>query len=145
MRAISVRQPWAWLASTGRISLLNLDWTTSYRGEFLIRAGQKLIQRDYRETAAQLRDLLHIEVPPFDDLDSVPRGGIVGLAALTGVATEHPSPLFSGHFAWLLAGARPVPFTPFKPPHSGPDLHWFDVPRSAVELVQTSRQTEAAP
>ncbi|MDR7331731.1 hypothetical protein [Roseateles asaccharophilus] len=134
MRAVSVRQPWAWLAANGHIELLNFDWTTSYRGEFLIRAGLKLVKRDYRALATQLRDQLDIEVPDCDDEAQLPRGGIVGMALLTGTYVEHPSPLFRGPIGWTLSHAQPLPFTPFNPPHSGPDLHWFDVPRAAVGL-----------
>lgn len=132
MRAVSIRQPWAWLIVNGHVGFANLDWPTSYRGEFLIRAGLKLVQREYRDTAAQLLDQLGIEVPHHTDEGRVPRGGIVGMAALTGMAMQHPSPAFRGPYAWLLAGARQLPFTPFKPAHSGPDLRWFDVPRAVL-------------
>lgn len=144
MRAISIRQPWAWLVITGRCPIINLDWTTSYRGPFLIRAGQKLVQRDYRELAAQLRDQLHIEVPQFTEVDRVPRGGIVGQAVLTGTFVEHPSPFFRGPIGWTVEDAQPLAFTPFNPAHSGPDLRWFDVPRGAAGLPTPSIERSLA-
>lgn len=144
MRAVSIRQPWAWLAVNGHIDLVNMDWATSYRGEFLIRAGLKLVQRDYRAIAAQLRDHLLIDVPAFDDEDRVPRGGIVGMAHLTGVANDHTSPLFHGPYAWQIARAQPLPFTPFNPPHRGADLRWFDVPRTLAGLPTPSIERLAA-
>lgn len=134
MRCISLRQPWAWLATHGYTNLVNVDWSTDYRGEFLIRAGLKLVQRDYRQLAEQLQAQLHIEVPPFDDLDRVPRGGIVGMARLVEVVTAHPSPLFTGPFGWVLEHAAPLPFTPFKPAHGSAHLTWFGVPRAVVGL-----------
>ncbi len=134
MRAVSIRQPWAWLYVNGHISVANMDWDTFYRGDFLIRSGLKLVQRDYRKLAEQLQAQLHIEVPPFDDLARVPRGGVVGMARLVDVVTEHPSPLFTGPFGWVLEHAAPLPFAPFTPPQGSAHLTWFGVPRTAVGL-----------
>jgi hypothetical protein len=144
VRAVSLRQPWAWLAVNGHIGLFNMEWDTSYRGEFLIRTGLKLVQRDYRNLAAQLREQLNIDVPPFDDEARMPRGAIVGMACLIGVSTASTSPLFRGPFAWQIAHAQPLPFTPFKPPHRGADLRWFDVPRARAGLATPSIERTAA-
>jgi hypothetical protein len=139
MRAASIRQPWAWLATHGHIGVINVDWPTTYRGEFLIRAGLKLVQRDYRALAEQLQAQLHIEVPPFDDLARVPRGGIVGIARLVDVVTSHPSPHFAGPYGWVLEHAAPLPFTPLAPPQGSAHLNWFGVPRAAVGLANHER------
>lgn len=128
MRTLSIRQPWAWLIVQGIKPVENRSWSTDYRGEFLIHAGAGLVQRDYRETAAQLRDLLGIELPDMHDLQ-MHRGGIVGIVELVDVVTHHDSPFFTGEFGFVLANARPLPFVPWKG-----QLGWFDVPRAAVGL-----------
>lgn len=129
MRTLSIRQPWCWLIIQGHKPIENRDWSTPWRGEFLIHAGAGLVQRDYIECAAYLRDELGIELPDFRDQVQVPRGGIVGIATLADVVSEHDSPFFMGPFGFVLENARPLPFVPWKG-----QLGWFDVPRSAVGL-----------
>jgi len=145
MRTLSIRQPWCWLITRPDITdeaaraqalarsqikpVESRDWTTSYRGEFLIHAGSGIVQRDYRETAAWVLDNLDIELPPFND-PAVPRGGIVGMAELVDIVTDHDSPFYvPGSYGWVLANARALPFVPWKG-----QLGWFDVPRSAAGL-----------
>ena len=140
MRTLSIRQPWAWLItrpdlvdSAARAEALsagllndieNRDWSTDYRGRFLIHASQRMVQRDYWQTYEDLKERLGIELPHFLELDL---GGIVGAATLVDVVSEHPSPWFIGPFGWVLRDARPLPFVDFKG-----QLNWFDVPRSLI-------------
>lgn len=92
-------------------------------------AGVGLVQRDYIECAAYLRDEMGIELPDFRDQQQVPRGGIVGVVTLVDCVVDHPSRFFTGPHGLVLANARPLPFVPWKG-----QLGWFDVPRSAVGL-----------
>lgn len=124
MRTLSIRQPWAWLICQGHKTIENRDWSTDYRGPFQIHAGAGIVQRDYRELAARLDAELGILVPPFTDLERMPRGGIVGVATLTGIVTDSEDPFFFGPFGWTLADATPLPFVPWKG-----QLGWFDTPR----------------
>jgi len=45
MKALSIRQPWAWLIVNGYKTIENRTWRTSYRGPLLIHAG-KTIDRE---------------------------------------------------------------------------------------------------
>ncbi len=145
MRTLSIRQPWCWLITrpdlvteAARAEALardlikpveNRDWSTSFRGDFLIHSGVGLVQRDYRELQALLLDEAGIRVPDFTDLEQVPRGGICGITTLVDVVTDHPSRFFMGEFGLVLKNSRPLPFVPWKG-----QLSWFDVPRAAVGL-----------
>ena len=40
MKALSLRQPWAWLCATGIKDVENRTWPTKFRGRFLIHAGK---------------------------------------------------------------------------------------------------------
>lgn len=140
MRTLSIRQPWAWLilrpdltdpaarakalASKQMKRVENRDWTTAYRGRFLIHAGSQMVKRDFWETADYLRTELGIELPHPVELQL---GGIVGAATLVEVVTELDDPFFVGPHGWLLEDARPLPFVPFKG-----QLGWFNVPREVV-------------
>lgn len=127
MKALSLRQPWAWLVSTGLKPVENRVWHTNVRGNFLIHAAKGMTKDEYddaidfvRETVAHFK-LPAIEVPAFDVLE---RGGIVGRARIVDVLppckTENPSfyaPCahawhMQGQYGFRLADAHPLPFTP---------------------------------
>lgn len=135
MRTLSIRQPWAWLITHGHKPVENRDWSTDFRGRFLIHAGQHMVQRDYWATVDHLKAELGIEVPHFLEL---PRGGIVGAATLVDVVTAHDSPFFTGPFAFVLANAVEVPFVEFKG-----QLGWFSTPRSVFAAQAPAQQEHA--
>jgi hypothetical protein len=124
MRTLSIRQPWAWLIVNGHKPVENRDWSTTFRGRFLIHAGASMVQREYWATVDHLKAELGIEVPHFLEL---PKGGLVGAATLVDVVTEMDNPFFQGPYGFVLADARPCPFVPVKG-----QLGWFSVPRSAL-------------
>lgn len=110
MKAISVRQPWAWLIVNGHKDIENRSWRTKYRGQVLIHAGQKLDMYDYL-VAQTIATKLGITLPFPDDLQ---RGGIVGMVGITDCVEESQSPWFFGPKGFTLAGAVPLPFEPMK-------------------------------
>jgi hypothetical protein len=71
MKAISIRQPWAWLIVNGMKDIENRTWKTNYRGQLFIHASSKFDNRPLPEIEDQYR----IKLPPIDELR---RGGIVG-------------------------------------------------------------------
>ena len=40
MKAISIKQPWAWLIANGYMTVENRKWYTGHRGDLLIHAGK---------------------------------------------------------------------------------------------------------
>lgn len=108
MRALTIRQPWAWLIVHGHKDVENRSWSTRYRGPLLIHAASALARRDSIEEARFVCNELGILLP---DLAGLRRGGVVGIATLTDCVRAHPSPWFdSGAFGFALADARPLPF-----------------------------------
>jgi hypothetical protein len=126
MKALSLRNPWAWLLlrpditdpaerdiarSSHRIKdIENRDWHTKERGWVLVHASATMTRGDY-ETAQIHADSLAIELPPFADL---PRGGIVGAFFISACVPGHSSPWFFGDFGFVITQSRPLPFTPCK-------------------------------
>ena len=108
MKAISVRQPWAWLIVNGHKDVENRSWATKYRGEVLIHAAAGMTRREYAEADRVARNL-GVTLPEVDALE---RGGIVGKAVITGCVDESPSPWFFGRYGFTLANAQPLPFRP---------------------------------
>lgn len=104
MKALSLRQPWAWLAANGHKTIENRTWATRYRGLLLLHAG---LQPDRKFVELLATPLATIDVP-----DDLAYGGIVGVAELVDCVTECDSEWFVGPVGWLLRDARPVEFVP---------------------------------
>lgn len=126
MKALSVRQPWAWLIVHGHKPLENRSWATSYRGPLLIHAAKGMTRAEY-EDAASLCSKAAVTLPAFEDLE---RGGIVGQVTVTGCVDDSPSLWFFGKYGFELADAKPLPFMPCKG-----QLSLFDVDYQEVANV----------
>lgn len=124
MRALSIRQPWAWLILHAGKDIENRDWSTSYRGPILIHASKGMTIDEY-EDAADFA-FFHCGVESMEQREALPRGGIVGIADIVDCVTESESPWFVGRFGFVLRNARPLPFLPFKG-----QLGFFDAPMPA--------------
>lgn len=114
MKAISIRQPWAWLIVNGYKDIENRTWDTKYRGMVLIHASKGMTRKEYAAAQAvceSLPPLQRVTLPPFEKLE---RGGIVGYAYITGTTREQTSPWFFGPVGFQLTGAKPLPFHPLK-------------------------------
>lgn len=151
MRALSIRQPWAWLIvrpdltdpaaraaalSAGLIKIVeNRSWSTSYRGELLVQASKTCARRYYDEVMESLRAQFGRDCPPVPAYDDLERGGVVGVAEIVGCVSDTLSltsaqlPWFQGEYGWLLANTRPLPFHPCKG-----SLSFFDVPAHEVGI-----------
>ena len=108
MKALSIRQPWAWLVVEGHKDVENRDWATSYRGRILIHAGKTMRMVDYRE-AAEFAAKLGVTIPHVQELH---RGGIVGVATVIDCVQQSRSPWFFGRYGFVLSEQMPLPFTP---------------------------------
>lgn len=119
MKALSIRQPWAWLLVHGHKDIENRDWVTGYRGRLLLHAGKGMTRDDYEE-CARFAVSCGVIVPPAAEL---PRGGIVGVATLVDCVRESASQWFFGRYGFLMRDAAPLPFTPIRGA-----LNLFEVP-----------------
>lgn len=54
MKALSIRQPWAWLIVNGYKSIENRTWNTRIRGTILIHAGKGFDKEGYAWVRAVL-------------------------------------------------------------------------------------------
>lgn len=116
MKALSIRQPWAWLILHGGKDIENRDWPTNFRGRFLIHASKGMTRDEYVDAAcaledARLTDPTEAILPPFSELE---RGGIVGEAEIIACVNTSSSPWFFGMYGFVLANAKPLPFRPYK-------------------------------
>jgi hypothetical protein len=111
MKALSIRQPWAWLVANGHKTIENRTWTSHYRGAFFVHAsagGTKAERADIRRWVHRRFGVL---VPDDEQLRF---GGIVGRASVADVVSSSRSPWFKGPFGFVLDEARPLRFRPMR-------------------------------
>ena len=101
LKAISIRQLWAWLIVNGYKDIENRTWATNYRGAILIHAG---LTKPDKERLADFEDAF--------DSPTLSYGGIIGVVDIVDCVQEHRSKWFHGPFGWVLANPRPLPFRP---------------------------------
>lgn len=114
MKAISIRQPWAWLIVNGYKDIENRTWDTKYRGMVLIHASKGMTRKEYAAAQAVCESfppLQRVTLPPFEKLE---RGGIVGYTHIIGTTRKNYSPWFFGPVGFQLLTSRPLPFQPLK-------------------------------
>jgi hypothetical protein len=99
-RALSIRQPYAWLIIAGHKTIENRTWKTAYRGRLLIHAALETYPFEHPAYRS-------IKLP-----DRLDRGGIIGEVTLEDIVTESNDPWFTGPYGWILANPRALPFQP---------------------------------
>ena len=108
MKALVIRQPWAWAVIEGHKAAENRSWTTRYRGPLVIVAGGS--RASLARGTAFCRSL-GLDVPPHLDF-----GGILGIVILRDVVrpSEVDDPFAEGPWCWLLESPvkleQPVPY-----------------------------------
>jgi hypothetical protein len=100
MKILSLRQPWAHLAVSGTKDIENRTWSTNYRGPFLVHASLNIDKDACREQRL--------------DPGELQTGGVVGMAEIVDVVTEHRSKWFMGPYGFVLRNRRPLVFVSWR-------------------------------
>jgi hypothetical protein len=128
MKALSIRQPWAWLIIHGGKDIENRSWHTKLRGRFLVHAAKGMTKAEYIAALEVVSGAASFEtlknLPMMEDLE---RGGIVGSVELVDSVDTSESPWYMGEKAFLLRDPKPLPFSPLKG-----RLNFFEVPDELV-------------
>lgn len=143
MRAISIRQPWAWLivrpdltdqeerAKAIAAGLIkdheNRDWGTRIRERVLVHAAKGMTRAEYEDVIYWLRTEMDcaIDLPPMEKLQ---RGGFIGSVEIADCVSKSDSKWFFGHYGFVLRDSRTMPFIPYKG-----SLGFFNVPDSVIQ------------
>ncbi len=120
IKALSLKQPIAWLIANSYLLVDDRTWGTQYRGTILIHASKGLYQ-EYYEYLKSNTDI------PLPDKDKLEYGGVVGIANLTlccrprdlpadirGEQRAHFNGVDQEHYGFLFEKATPVPFIPCR-------------------------------
>ena len=108
MKALSIRQPWAWLIVNGYKDIENRTWSTDFRGRVYVHAGKRVKQGDFPEQRAYIRasGLILSEEPPL--------GAIIGEVTISDCVDSLSSPWFCGPYGFLLSSPMaykdPIPY-----------------------------------
>jgi hypothetical protein len=119
MKALSIRQPWAWAIIHAGKDIENRSWPTRFRGRFLVHASGSMSRKEYEDCLNVLHRISLIgpfpaglALPAFGELE---RGGIIGSVDLVDCFEDHWSPWFCGDpYAFVLANPEPLPFRPVR-------------------------------
>lgn len=122
MKALSIRQPWAYLIVAGIKPIENRTWLTHHRGPLAIHAGV----HPARESIERIEQRFGIKIPR----EQLQFGGIVGTAELTGIVTTSSSPYFEGPYGWVMTKPRRCKFVPWRGLQS-----LFDVPADVIKPI----------
>ena len=129
MKALSIRNPWAWYILHAEKLVENRNTRWNYRGPVLIHVGASLTKDEYRAWRAAGESMRsdpepRAKVPEYSEMQ---RGGFVGIVRIIG-CTEHPvyqnetntcgwrmgSDEHGPTYGYNLADATPLPFVPAK-------------------------------
>jgi hypothetical protein len=118
LKALSLKQPFAWLIANGYLLVDDRSWGTQYRGPILIHASKGLYEAYYQH----IRSNTDVPIP---DRDKLEYGGVVGIADLVlcskpgqlpaGISREqraHFGGVHQEYYGFLFAQARPLPLMP---------------------------------
>lgn len=110
MKAITVRQPWAWAILYAGKNIENRSWRTHIRGPIAIHAAKRLTRSEYEAAIESLPRRWRKEVPAFEEMT---RSAIIGLVDLVDCVTESKSRWFGGEYGFaLIAGpSSPAPIS----------------------------------
>lgn len=132
MKALSIRQPWAWAILHAGKNVENRSWKRPWapEGLILLHASGGCTEVEYQE-AARIIERVGLQRPP--PLSELQRGGLVGAFRITrAVRHDHPaSPWAEPGLVHLhLADVQPVNWVPLRG-----QLGFFDVPDAIVVMA----------
>jgi len=116
MKALSIRQPWAWLIVNGYKDIENREWPTKFRGRIYVHAGKT---SDVNVPALSLtQDWILDRLDNWQryqfHLQPKERGAIVGEVDIVDCVTQHDSTWFVGKYGFVLVNPivyeTPIPY-----------------------------------
>lgn len=138
MKAISIRQPWAWAITNGHKDIENRNWTTRVTGYIYIHASKGCTKAEYDDAVWEINKINpNLKIPALKDLE---RGGLVGTCTITGCVEKSSSPWFFGRYGFTIENASRMNMIPYKG-----QLGFFEVdPNKFTTWPQTLLHTKKA-
>lgn len=109
MKAISIKQPFAWLVVKGIKDIENRTWKANYRGTLIIHASKAWSQGGYEHIRDNMG--LKVGIPCKKDYAF---GALIGMVNMVDCKTRHPSKWFVGPYGFVFKSAEawedPMPY-----------------------------------
>jgi hypothetical protein len=148
MKALTIRQPWAWAVFHAEPpkDVENRDWRTDYRGPLVIHAAKGMTREEYHSfwefygfarLASGAADSV-LNLPAYEDLA---RGAIIGVVELADCVRSHHSPWFQGEYGFVLQNPRPLA----RPIATAGALKLWDVPPHVEAQIDSQLAGRGAP
>lgn len=103
MKALSIRQPWAWLIVNGFKRPENRTWKRTFPRRCLVHAGQTFDREGYDWVCENFKAIAAVMPAPED----FPRGGIVGVVDMVDCVDQMDDPFFFGPYGYICDNAQP--------------------------------------
>ena len=114
VKALSIRQPWAWLIINGNKSIENRDWRSSYAGPLAIHAAKGMTRAEYLDAV----DFVYSFDPELAERipkpDQLVRGAIIGTVLMSSCVAYSMSPWFRGRYGFVLLTPEPCDPVPIN-------------------------------
>jgi len=130
MKAITLRQPWAWAIINAGKDIENRDWKTHFRGRVAIHAAVGMTHSQYEEACEYIRNInRRVRIPAYEDME---RGAIIGTVEIVDCVQDTDSPWFMGNYGFVLARPRRLP----KPIACKGALSFWNVPQNIEARIK---------
>lgn len=105
MKALSVRQPWAWLLAMGYKPIENRTWYGSYRGRLLIHAAKTADEM----SLPKIIDYYGLDIPAPEKVE-LKFGGVIGAVDMVDCIRVSDCKWFHGPFGFVFKNPELLPF-----------------------------------
>lgn len=135
LKALTLRQPWAWSVFDTTKDIENRNWPAYVRGTIAIHAADDQPEGVFDNSKAYIRKVLHsrghfgVRIPSEDKL---PKGAIIGLVDIVDCVADSRSPWWEGPLGFKLTNARRLP----KPIPCTGKRRFFTVPKQVEDEIR---------
>jgi len=134
MRALSIRQPWAWAIAYAGKDVENRNWHMRYRGVLALHASKNIAKSRYEAFARFWKDGL--KENRFPDVilpatEALTRGAVIAVAEAKDCVHESSSRWFAGPHGLILQNVRVLR----EPVYCRGALGFFNLPEDIAALI----------
>lgn len=104
MKALSIKQPWAWAIMHAGKDIENRDWPTKIRGTVAVHVSKGMTKDEYYLGAMMVEEISGLRPPAYPMIET--RGYILGTVEIVDCLAGDDSPWFFGEYGFLLQNPR---------------------------------------
>lgn len=129
MKALTIRQPWAWAIFHAGKTIENRSWATRLRGTVAIHAAKGMTDKEYNGAARFIIELTGQSDHFYQA--SLVRGAILGTVEIVDCVSQSDSPWFMWEYGFVLRNPIVLP----EPIPCKGALGFWDVPQDLLSKI----------